>query len=132
MPGLSVWYVRSALVYLALGLTFGLLMLWHKGVPIHPAMWALLPSHIEFLLLGWTLQLALGVAFWILPRFRTERGNVRLAWLAYGLLNAGIWLVTLDPWLGDLSLALAGRSAEALAVVAFALHAWPRIKPPGI
>jgi len=132
MPGLSVWYVRSALVYLALGFTLGMLMLWHKGVPIHPALWALLPAHIEFLLLGWTLQLALGVAFWILPRFRTERGNVGLAWLAYWLLNAGIWLVTLDPWLGSASFAWVGRSAEVLAVVAFALHAWPRIKPPGL
>jgi len=132
MPGLSVWYVRTALVYLALGLTFGMLMLWHKGMPIHPALWALLPAHIEFLLLGWTLQLAFGVAFWILPRFRTKRGNVRLAWLAFALLNAGIWLVTLDPWLGRLAgWGWMGRVLEALAVIAFALHAWPRIKPPG-
>lgn len=132
MPGLSIWYVRTALVYLALGMTLGMLMLLHKGVPIHPAMWALLPAHIEFLLSGWTLQLAFGVAFWILPRFQTARGNVRLAWLAYALLNTGIWMVTLSPWLGNLTgLAWAGRAAEALAVAAFALHAWPRIKPAG-
>ncbi len=129
MPPLSIWYVRSALAYLALGLTLGMLMLLNKGVPLHPALWALLPAHIECLLAGWTLQLALGVAFWILPRFRSERGNVRLAWLAYVLLNLGIWLVVLDPWLWRL--AWAGRTAEALAVIAFGLHAWPRIKPAG-
>lgn len=133
MPRLAVWSVRAALIYLVTGFTLGLLLLIHKGVPIHPALWRLLPAHIEFLLLGWTLQLALGVAFWILPRFYTDRGTVRLAWLALGLLNAGIWLTVTGFWLDDgRALALSGRALEAAAVALFAVHAWPRIKPPGV
>lgn len=130
MPRLSVWYVRTALIYLALGLTFGMLLLWNKGIPISPYIWQLLPGHIELLLVGWTVQLALGVAFWILPRWQTQRGDVRPAWLAYILLNLGVWCVVLTPWLGlpywVLSL---GRVCEAAAAGAFALHAWPRVKP---
>jgi cbb3-type cytochrome oxidase subunit 1 len=131
---LSVWFVRTALLYLAGGFTFGALLLFHKGVPLNPALWRLLPLHIEFVLFGWTVQLAMGIAFWILPRFARgpARGNERLAWLAYGLLNGG----TLAVGLGQaISLpgfvALSGRLSELAAVVSFVMHLWPRVKPPG-
>ncbi len=130
MPRLSVWFVRAALLYLALGLTLGMLLLWNKGIPLDPQVWRLLPAHIEFLLLGWTVQLALGVAFWILPRWQTQRGDVRPAWLAFGLLNAGIWCVVLAGWLSLPGwVTTLGRVGEAAAAGAFALHAWPRVKP---
>jgi heme/copper-type cytochrome/quinol oxidase subunit 1 len=132
VPSLSCWFIRAALVHLAVGFTLGAVLLFHKGVPLYPAAWQLLPPHIEFLLLGWTLQLAMGVAFWILPRYLQgpERGNVALAWLAFGLLNAGVlmaglgWMVGAPPVVPFL-----GRLAEVAAAVAFALHAWPRVKP---
>ena len=130
MPRLSVWFVRSALTYLALGVTLGSLLLWNKAIPLHPLVWRLLPAHMEFLLVGWTVQLALGVAFWILPRWQTQRGNVRLAWAAWILLNLGVWLVVLTPWLSTSAwLMTLGRLCEAAAAGAFALHAWPRVKP---
>lgn len=130
MPRLSAWYVRAALLYLGLGFTLGGLLLANKGLPQQPLLWRLLPAHIEFLLFGWTLQLAFGVAFWILPRWRTQRGNVRPAWAALILLNGGIWLVVMAGWWNGPAWALAsGRLLEAGAVAAFAMHAWPRIKP---
>ena len=132
MPRLSVWLVRSALMYLALGFTFGALMLFEKGVPVYPPLLRLLPAHIEFVLFGWTMQLAMGVAFWILPRFEggASRGDERPAWLAFGLLNTGVWLAGMGAVL-DLAppLLLLGRIAEAAAAAAFVVHAWPRIKP---
>jgi hypothetical protein len=130
MPRLSVWFVRTALVYLTLGFTVGALLLAHKGIPLHPLTWRLLPAHIEFLLIGWTVQLVFGVAFWILPRWRTLRGDERPAWLAFVLLNLGVWLVVLASWLDVAGWLLSlGRMLEAIAVGAFALHAWPRVKP---
>ena len=130
MPRLSVWFVRAALCYLALGFTFGALLLANKGVSLYPQIWRLLPAHIEFLLLGWTVQLAFGVAFWILPRWQTQRGDVRPAWLALVLLNAGIWLVVLVSWLAAPAWVLVtGRVLQAAAMAAFAWHAWPRVKP---
>ncbi len=73
-------------------------------------------------------QLALGVAYWILPRFSGgSRGNTRLAAAAVGLLNLGVWLVAFQGLLG--MLLLIGRICEALAGVLFALHAWGRIRP---
>ena len=130
MPRLSRWFIRASLVYLALGFTFGGLMLFNKGVPLSVWLWKLLPPHIEFLLLGWTVQLAMGVAFWILPRFGASRGNEKTAWAAFVLLNAGVWIAGTGQLLGAPSgVSLVGRAAEAGAAVAFAIHAWPRVKP---
>ena len=128
MPRLSVWFIRSALLYLSVGVSLGGLMLWNKGVPVHPAIWRLRPAHIEFLLLGWSVQLLFGVAYWILPRFRAKRRKSKLVWFAFWLLNAGIWLVVVSSLIEPTALRPAGRLMETGAVVAFAIHAWPRVK----
>ena len=130
MPRLSAWMIRAALLHLAVGFAIGALLLAHRGAPVHPAVPLLRPAHAELLLLGWTVQLAMGVAFWILPRFRAgpERGDERPALLAFLLLNAGVIAAAVGGT-GTLSaLSLGGRCAEALAAVAFAAHAWPRVK----
>lgn len=131
MPRLTIWMVRTALLHLLLGFTMGALLLANKGIPFYPFLWRLLPIHIELLLLGWTLQLAMGVAFWILPRFDTTRPRAGLAWAAYLFLNLGIGLVAASLFWASLPILLfSGRLAEVGAAVAFALHAWPRVKPP--
>ncbi len=130
MPRLSIWFIRSGLIYLTLGFTLGALMLANKGIPFSPLIWRLLPAHIEFLLIGWVVQLIFGAAFWILPRFSREpkRGNVPLAWLSFILINLGIWASILLPaWPSIL-----GRSLEVLGALAFAAHAWPRVRPLGV
>ncbi|HEX7336904.1 MAG TPA: hypothetical protein VF252_06825 [Gemmatimonadales bacterium] len=131
MPRLSVLLVRSALCYLAIGLLAGAVLLASRGVFLGAWVGRLLPIHIEFLLMGWTVQLALGVAFWVLPRFRTgpERGRVELAWLAYGLLNLGVLAAAIGQAAAlPPAVSVLGRAAEALAAAAFSLHAWPRVK----
>jgi len=133
MPRLSTWFMRAALLHLALGFSFGGLILWNKGLLSYPLAWRLLPAHIELLLVGWIVQLVLGVAFWILPRFGARRGNVKLAWTAFGLLNVGVLLAGLGPVFGAPSLlVLLGRTLQAAGAAAFAIHAWPRIKPASI
>ena len=135
MIRLSVWPVRTAFLYLGVGFFIGALMLFEKGAPIDPAFLRLLPMHVEFVLFGWILQLAMGVAFWILPRFSREPryGSQRLGWIAYLLLNIGVLSAGVGQWLNAPPIIpLLGRIAEALAVVFFALHAWPRVKPIGV
>lgn len=134
MPILSVFFIRTALIYLSLGFTFGGLMLFNKGISIMPAVWSLLPAHIEFLLIGWTIQLMLGVAFWILPRFShgPARGREEIAWISYFLINAGIWMDVLSPLFHELPwVPLLGRLFEVGAAAAFAGYAWGRVKPTG-
>ena len=130
MPRLSQWLIKAALIYLLLGFTVGALLLTHKGISLHPALWSWLPTHIEFLLMGWILQIAMGVGFWILPRYWQEprRPKETFAQAAFVLLNLGIWLVVLGTTfrIGSWAL-LAGRVVETSAVVLFALHAWHRV-----
>ena len=131
MPRLSVWFVRTALVYLAIGFALGAIMLAAPGLRLGVPTARLLPAHIEFLLTGWMIQLALGVAFWILPRFRVgpERGREEIAWVSYALLNIGVVtaaagaVIGLPPVVPSI-----GHAAQGLAAGAFALHAWPRVK----
>lgn len=130
MPRLSQWIIRAAFVYLLLGFTVGALLLTHKGLPLHPALWGWLPAHIEFLLVGWILQLVIGVAFWILPRFWVEprRPNEGYARVSFVLLNVGIWLVIAGSTFGLGSWTVfAGRVAELGAVAFFAAHSWGRV-----
>ena len=133
MPHLSAWAIRLALLHLAAGFTIGLLILANKGVPFAPAIWRLLPAHIELLLVGWTVQLAMAVVHWIVPRFRGgDFGRLWLAQLSFGLLNSGVIVVSLGPFVGiSSSAAFLGRLLEACAVLSFALYIWPRIRPQG-
>lgn len=135
MPRLSRIAVRVALVHLVLGFTVGALLLAAKGgAPVPGVLWRLRAAHVEWLVVGWTVELAMGVAFWILPRFRVPplRGDERPARLALALLNVGVWLVAAGTALGaPVGLAQMGRIAELGAAAAFAVHAWPRVRPPG-
>jgi cbb3-type cytochrome oxidase subunit 1 len=130
VPRLSVWLVRAALLALAAGAALGAALLAAHPLAGGLARWR--PLHAELLTVGWTVQLAFGVAHWILPRFRTgrERGRDELGWAAFVLVNLGVVLVGVGRSVpGAESWALAGRSAEGLAVAAFAAQAWPRVKP---
>jgi hypothetical protein len=127
MPRLSAIYVRTSLVWLAVGSTLGGAILWSKAAPI-PWAWQFLTAHIHLLTWGWLLQLTLGVAYWILPRFGSERPRAWLAVAAYVLLNAALLLTTVASLL---PLAWPGPAVSALqllALLAFALHAFPRAR----
>lgn len=131
MPRLSYLFIRASLAYLVLGFTFGGLILANKAIPFAPMVWALLPIHIEFLILGWLTQLALGVAFWILPRLAsgTPRGDERWSWATFTLINLGIALNIVAPYAGLIWLGLLARILQAAGVAAFAVGSWKRIYP---
>lgn len=132
MPRLSVWFVRASLLYFLLGFTFGALILAQKGLSYYPPLWNLFPLHMEFLLVGWFAQLAMGVAFWIMPRFSLgpPRGNVSLVWLSFVLINVGLIIGILQLWFPFAI--LVGRILEIGAGVVFVVGSWRRVKPHGV
>ncbi len=133
MPRLSAWFIRASMIYLMAGFTLGALMLAQEGVSYDPAILSLLPIHIEFLLAGWLVQLAMGVAFWIFPRFGLglprSRGHEALIWASFWLLNTGICIAALQLWF-PFTLLL-GRISEATAVITYAAGTWRRVKAHG-
>ncbi|MBK9941464.1 MAG: hypothetical protein IPP13_07575 [Kouleothrix sp.] len=136
MPRLSQLMVRTALVWLALGYSFGGLVLFTKGVSLLPWLWVLRTAHIHALLVGWTVQLACGVAFWILPRLDASgsRGDERPVWGCYAALNSGVVLAVLHSVLSGVMVIsrwlplVVGLCYLATAALFFR-HAWPRIVP---
>lgn len=138
MPRLSCWFVRSALVNLIVGFSLGSVLLLAKASVIDAQVWLWLPAHVDMLLAGWMIQLAMGVGYWILPRLgEAGRGRVRLAALAFVLLNVGlllsVWTTILRLWLPEaLWLYLLfplGILLQFGALVSFVVHAAPRIIP---
>jgi hypothetical protein len=81
--------------------------------------------------MGWLVQLAMGVGYWILPRLEGRRPRSWLALAAVIALNLGVALVTLDAGL-ETGLAATGRGAELAAALAFGVHAWPRVRYGGL
>ncbi|HEV8177957.1 MAG TPA: cbb3-type cytochrome c oxidase subunit I [Gemmatimonadales bacterium] len=131
MPRFSVWSLRAALLHLGLGFTLGALMLSAPALHLPATIVRLRPLHVESLLVGWMVQLALGVAYWILPRLRGRptRGSERLAWISLLLLNVGVLAVGVGQMIGaPAGVPLAGRAAETMAALGFARHAWPRAR----
>lgn len=136
MPRLSQLMIRTALLWLAIGYSLGGLVLLNKGLPLQPWLWTLRTAHIHMLLVGWTVQMACGMAFWILPRLDAQgtRGDERLVWGCYAALNGGVVCGALhDPlaafvvWPGWAGLLLLMGLLYVVAAALFAIHAWPRV-----
>jgi hypothetical protein len=138
MPRLSRWFVRASLLYLLIGFTLGGLILSAKAGMVDSRVWLWLLPHADILIAGWMIQLAMGMAFWILPRIRvTGRGRTVLAWASFVLLNAGLilgaglsmlayWLPSID-WLPRAF--PVGLLLQALALAVYVIYAWPRVLP---
>lgn len=134
MPLLSRYFVRSSLLCLLAGFTIGGLILAAKAGIVTPLVWLWFPAHIALLLTGWLIQLALGVAYWIFPRIiLTVRGRTRWAAASFVVMQSGLVFVAgslLQIWWPDAANLLGiGVLLQAAAVLLFAVHAWPRIRP---
>lgn len=132
MPRLSIHIIRTSLLYFAAGILIGALIIFEKSRSFFPAIWLFLPMHIEMLLFGWIIQLVIGVSYWMLPKFGSApiRGNEKLVWISFALLNSGILLICLSSLIVNNEVfAFSGRLLELIAIIFYARHAWPRVKP---
>jgi len=93
------------------------------------------------LFVGWFLQFAIGVAYWLMPRRRSVERPLgygeRIAALAVAALNLGLVLrIITEPaeragLANDVTLALLGASAlmQVVAALVFVTQLWPRVGP---
>jgi len=133
LPRLSAWFIRASLLYLLAGFTLGAVLLADNGLHFLPSAWAVLPAHVEFLLTGWIIQLAIGTAYWILPR-NTQgeaRGSPALGWASFWVFNIGI-LLTASAGILPGIIQVVGRLLEVFGAVIAAILFWPRVKAYGI
>lgn len=130
MPNQSIWMLRFSLIWLLLSVLLGGLLLIHKAISIHPAVWALLPLHFEMAIWGWFVQFVMGTAWWFFPRYLqgSKRGSESGAWSVCALFNTGL-VILLISHLGDIHnlLPAAARMIMGTAVFIFVLLIWNRV-----
>lgn len=128
LPSPSVWFVRTALVYQVVGFGLGALALGGGPWPIRGL--PLVEAHLLIVLTGFTLQMAMGVAYSAFPRRRGSRGDPRLAWAAYGLVNAGIVCAALlSAATGASAWRAVGQAVIGIGAGLFAVAVWWRVRP---
>lgn len=140
MDRVSVVYTRAAIVWLVAGVALGALMLSDNLVSGDWRLW-FSPTHGHMLFVGWFLQFAIGVAYWLLPRKRNTDlpygYNERTAMAGLVLLNIGLGVRVVAEPLGragrdgtpqDLALA-ASSLLQLAAVLIIASQIWRRLIP---
>jgi hypothetical protein len=92
MPTEARWLIKTALVYLALGLGLGVVRAGQSAGLLGGDPAALWLPQLHLLTVGWLTQLIFGVAFWLFPRPTPDPWGPPVVWSAYGLLNLGLLL----------------------------------------
>ncbi|MBM3906823.1 MAG: cbb3-type cytochrome c oxidase subunit I [Gemmatimonadetes bacterium] len=129
------WFVRafikSALVYLGLGICFGLWM------GIAPTAVIYRPAHAHLNLLGFVTMFIFGVAYHVIPRFSGHPlHSVRLATLNWWASNTGLVVLVIGfmflPWRPQArGVVAAGAVIAAIGALAFVYNLWRTLDGSG-
>jgi heme/copper-type cytochrome/quinol oxidase subunit 1 len=143
MHSLARRYIKTAILFLSLGLMLGLwMMIAHEFLRRVPTSY-LVSAHTHSILVGFVMMMVLGVALWLFPR--PDRIDVRYR---PGLAEAAYWLVTVGTVIRtggemfrgivigprDLGLPLIIVGGASLQVGGLGLYfytMWTRIRPTG-
>lgn len=134
-------YIKTAIVFLILGVLLGGWMMVQRELRGRPGDPYLVSAHTHLLLVGFVMMMILGVALWMFPRpARAEtRYRPAIAELAYWLITAGTSLRAVGEclrgsgnahaWL-RVSVTAAGL-AQIVGLILFFATMWGRIRPAG-
>lgn len=137
MPPLTRWFIKTSLAYCVCAMIVGLILMLRHSLDLPPVVGALQPAYFHLLMLGWIAQLIFGVAYWMFPKFTAAqpRGNERLGWATYGLLNAGLLLrvigeplAAVQPGAGIGWVLVLSAGLQVSAGWLFVANLWPRVK----
>ncbi|MFM8320187.1 MAG: hypothetical protein ACKOC5_04655 [Chloroflexota bacterium] len=137
MPLITRAFIKASLVFLVLALLSAVLLAVQAARPFSSYVGALGPVYFHLFMVGWVTQLIFGVAIWMFPKYSSSRprGDERLAWAVFALVNLGLALRTLaEPFNtlqpgGAWGWLLAGSAVlQWLGGLGFVANAWPRVK----
>jgi len=103
MRGVALWFFVSAVIYVTLGMLFGL---WMSASHDH----SLAPVHGHLNLVGWVTMALFGIYYHLVP----AAAQTRLARLHFGIATLGVWIMV--PGIG---LAIMGRTEMLAALGSF-------------
>lgn len=137
MPTLSRWFIKIGLLYFAVGLMMGAMLLAQPVMGWSPSLHVLRPVYLHFLFIGWVTQLIMGVGYWMFPKQSKEkpRGSEWLGWAVLILLNVGMVfraigepMMLLAPQAGLGWMVATASTCLLLAGWGFIINTWGRIK----
>lgn len=137
MPRLTRWFIRTAMAYLVAALLLALVLALPGSINLPDFVRFMNPAYFHLFMVGWVTQMIFGVIHWLFPIITRARprGNERIGWASYGLLNAGLLLravaeplTGLYPNSGVGWLLAVSALLQWLATVSFVVFAWPRVK----
>jgi len=133
-------YIKTAIVFLGVGLLIGLKMIVERDVLGRTSDVYETSAHTHALLVGFVMMMILGVALWLFPRGGSEghRYDPQLASVAYWLLTAGTAIRIAGEltesarnvaWIGWI--VVASSAAQVAGIALFFFTMWPRIRSAG-
>ncbi|HHY57106.1 MAG TPA: hypothetical protein GYA08_16915 [Chloroflexi bacterium] len=137
MPSLTRLFVKTSLLYLAAAFVVGVFLALRPLLPLPAFVGGLTPVYFHLFMVGWVMQLIVGVAYWMFPKWSRllPRGHDGLALATYGLLNTGLLLraiaepaLSVSAWRGWGWLIALAALLQWLGGLAFIANTWPRVK----
>jgi hypothetical protein len=135
MPFVPRLFIRTAFAWFAAGFIWSAAITLIKVADRAELKHAFITAHAHILLVGFLMNIVMGVAFWMFPRPPDRRLNEPLAAAAYALLNVGLLLRISVEWAQEeyqdqVYGALLGASGvlQALGGLLFAVVIWPRVR----
>ncbi len=137
MPTLTRWFIRSALIYLLVALLLAFFLALNPLLSLPAFLNFMTPAYFHLFMVGWVSQMIFGVVYWMFPIITRQnpRGNERLGWATYILLNVGLLLRIFGEPMNGLRpnsnwgwLLVVSAVLQWLAAILFVANTWPRIK----
>ena len=140
MHSLARRFIKTAILFLAVGVAIGLWMIIRRELYGHYATPFETSAHTHALLVGFMMEMICGVVLWLFPR--PEKGDIRyrprLAEAAYWLLTVG----TLGRVIAELARPTVASAAlrwtivvcgsvQVIGLFLFFYTVWSRIRPLG-
>ena len=140
MTSLVRRYIKTAIVFLGVGLVLGGWMMARRELANAAPSAYMISAHTHAIFVGFVMMMILGVALWMFPR--PEKGDTRYSPRAA---EGAYWLVTVGTAgriAGELMRPATSATALRWAVLLFGLtqvagialffvNMWPRIRPTG-
>jgi heme/copper-type cytochrome/quinol oxidase subunit 1 len=137
MPLLTRTMIKTGLIYFVIALLMGALVIARPVLNLPAEIAAFQPVYLHLLMVGWVTQLIMGVVYWMFPKESKERprGNEKLGWAVFALLNAGLILravgeplIVIDPALNAGWILAVSAVLQLLAGWGFIFNTWARVK----
>jgi hypothetical protein len=135
MPFVPRLFIRTALAWFAIGFVWAAVIMLIKVADRTELRQAFITGHAHILLVGFFVNIVMGVAFWMFPRPPDRKLNEPAAVVAYALLNIGLVMRLAVEWAhaeygGQLYGAILGTSGvlQALGGLLFLAVIWPRVR----